>query len=56
MPMHFWDVSFGDINAYIVTDKEGAEISVVPFEIKIYNGFDKRSFEVRKGFMKCINF
>ena len=36
---------FGDINAFIVKNKEGAEISVVPFEIKIYNGFDKRNFD-----------
>ena len=36
---------FGDTNAYIVKDKKGAEISVVPFEIKLYDGFDKRNYK-----------
>jgi len=36
---------FGDTNAYIVKNRKGTEISVVPFEIKIYNEFDKRNFD-----------
>ena len=36
---------FGDIDAHIIMDKNGIEVSVVPFEMEIYRGFEKRSFK-----------
>ncbi|MFX1395016.1 MAG: ribosome rescue protein RqcH [Promethearchaeota archaeon] len=36
---------FGNINAHIVIDDTGEELYVLPFEIEIFNRFEKRKFE-----------
>ncbi|MFX1503049.1 MAG: NFACT family protein, partial [Promethearchaeota archaeon] len=36
---------FNDLNAQIIFDQQGRQISVVPFEIDILKGYDKKYFE-----------
>lgn len=38
------DLIFSDINAHIVYDKNGNEISVLPFELKIYKDYEKKYY------------
>ncbi|MBD3211094.1 MAG: DUF814 domain-containing protein [Candidatus Lokiarchaeota archaeon] len=38
------DLMFSKINAHIVIDDGGKQISVLPFELKIYDSFDKRDY------------
>lgn len=40
---------FGNINACIIIDNDGTELAVIPFEMKMYDDFDKRFFDSFNG-------